>query len=81
MFRDERFKLNVYHGEQLGELYDMQEDPQELNNLWDLPDYETVRLDLTDKLLEWMFRQELANDARGGEAIPDPKKRLVNALK
>jgi hypothetical protein len=28
-----------------------------------------------------MFRQELANDARGGEAIPDPTERLVNALK
>jgi arylsulfatase A-like enzyme len=81
MFRDSRYKLNVYHGEQLGELYDMQEDPQELNNLWDHPDYAKVRLDLTDKLVEWMFRQELANDARGGEAIPDPKKRLVNALK
>lgn len=81
MLRDKRFKLNVYHGERLGELYDMQEDPRELNNLWDLPEYKTVRLGLTGKLLEWMFRQELANDARGGEAIPDPKKRLVNALK
>jgi len=68
MFRDSRYKLNVYHGEQLGELYDMQEDPQELNNLWDDPDYGKVRMDLTDKLLEWMFRQELANGARGRAA-------------
>lgn len=81
MFRDERFKLNVYHGERFGELYDMLEDPRELNNLWDHPDYVRVRLDLTEKLTEWMFRQELRNDARGGEALPDPKKRLVNALK
>jgi uncharacterized sulfatase len=81
MFRDKRFKLNVYHGEVLGELYDMQEDPQEVNNLWDTPDYGKVRLDLTEKLVEWMFGQEMSNDARGGQAIPDPRQRLVNALK
>ena len=40
-----------------------------------------MRLDLTEKLVEWMFDQELSNDARGGEALPDPRKRLVNALK
>jgi hypothetical protein len=81
MFRNGRFKLNVYHGEQLGELYDLQEDPRELNNLWGHPDYLKVRLELTEKLMEWMFGQELSNDARGGEAVPDPSKRLVNALK
>ena len=81
MFRDDRFKLNVYHGERLGELYDMQEDPQELNNLWDQADYREVRLELTERLVEWMFSQELSNDARGGQALPDPRKRLVNALK
>ena len=71
----------MYHGEQLGELYDMQEDPRELNNLWDSPDHREVRLELTEKLVEWMFTQELSNDARGGQALPDPRKRLVNALK
>ncbi len=81
MFRDDRFKLNVYHGEQFGELYDMREDPQELDNLWEDPEYGKVRLGLSEKLLEWMFAQELSNDARGGQALPDPKKRLVNALK
>jgi len=81
MFRDDRFKLNVHHGEQFGELYDMREDPQELDNLWEDPEYGKVRLGLSEKLLEWMFAQELSNDARGGQALPDPKKRLVNALK
>ena len=55
--------------------------PQELNNRWDHPDYREVQLDLTKQLVEWMFHQELGNDARGGEALPDPRKRLVNALK
>jgi len=81
MFRDDRFKLNVYHGERLGELYDMKEDPQEIDNLWDSPDHREVRLHLTEQLLEWMFSHELSNDARGGQALPDPRKRLVNALK
>ncbi|MFV0295505.1 MAG: sulfatase [Hyphomicrobiaceae bacterium] len=35
MFRDERYKLCVYHGTGLGELYDLESDPQELNSLWD----------------------------------------------
>jgi arylsulfatase A-like enzyme len=81
MFRDSRFKLNVYHGERFGELYDMGEDPRELHNLWDSPHHREVRLELTEKLVEWMLTQELSNDARGGQALPDPRKRLVNALK
>jgi len=35
MLRDERFKLNVYHGEDFGELYDLEADPWEQNNLWE----------------------------------------------
>ncbi|MCZ6636481.1 MAG: DUF4976 domain-containing protein, partial [bacterium] len=35
MFRDERYKLVVYHEEDFGELYDLQDDPDEFNNLWD----------------------------------------------
>ena len=81
MFREQRFKLNVYHGEQLGELYDMQEDPWEHNNLWEEQGYSKIRLDLMEKLEEWMLSQELSNDARGGQALPAPKQRLVNALK
>ena len=35
MYRDARYKLSVYHSQGLGELYDLQNDPWEHNNLWD----------------------------------------------
>jgi len=81
MIRDSRYKLNVYHGEDFGELYDMLEDPQELCNLWDEEGHSRLKLKLAERLLDWEFRQELANDARGGEAVPSVDQRLVNVLK
>ena len=35
MLCDERYKLVVYHGIGLGELYDLKQDPGEFKNLWD----------------------------------------------
>ncbi len=35
MYFDGRYKSVVYHGRRLGELYDMQEDPDEIYDLWD----------------------------------------------
>lgn len=37
MIRDERYKLVVYHGHGLGELFDLETDPDEFNNLWEEP--------------------------------------------
>ena len=44
--RDRRHKLVRYHGHDLGELFDLQEDPGEFNNLWDEPDCAQLRLRL-----------------------------------
>ncbi len=46
MYRDQRYKLCIYHGHQLGELYDLAEDPWEFNNLWDDPEYSGLKSDL-----------------------------------
>lgn len=45
MYRDDRYKLVVYHGHRLGELYDLQIDPWEHNNLWDEAEHQTLKCD------------------------------------
>jgi len=49
MYRNRRYKLSVYHGHELGELYDLETDPWEFNNLWDVPEYEEIKNDLIAK--------------------------------
>jgi len=46
MYRTDRHKLSVYHGQGLGELYDLQEDPWEFNNLWDDPASQQLKHEL-----------------------------------
>ena len=46
MFRNERYKLVVYHGHDVGELYDLQEDPEEFENMWSEPEAQPLKLDL-----------------------------------
>ena len=52
MIRTERFKLVVYHGHEVGELYDLEEDPGEFHNLWDLPAYQDLKCELTRQLFD-----------------------------
>ncbi len=51
MYRDGRYKLTVYHGHNLGELYDLVEDPNEFCDLWDDPEYVEVKLALMQREL------------------------------
>ena len=45
-------KLTFYHGEEFGELYDLEKDPGELKNRWDEPEYLRNRLELTARLID-----------------------------
>jgi hypothetical protein len=51
MLFDGRYKLVVYHGHQIGELYDLEQDPKEFYNLWDEPGFE----DLKHALMKALF--------------------------
>ena len=48
MYRDERYKLCVYHTHGTGELYDLREDPWEFDDLWAHPDYRDIHRELLE---------------------------------
>ena len=48
---DERYRLSVFHGTGWGELYDLQNDPGEFDNLWDNPAHAKIRAAMVEKLL------------------------------
>jgi len=64
MFRDERYKLNVYHdlssdnAEQQGQLFDMEADPGETVDLWNDPKFLDVKVRLMGRLMDWLARQD-----------------------
>ena len=59
MMRGERYKLVYYLGQEQGELYDLEQDPGELWNMWDK---ETVlREKLLRRLLEWQVASTYYN--------------------
>lgn len=43
---DKRYKLTVYYNREYGELFDLQDDPGELHNLWDSPEHAELKKDL-----------------------------------
>lgn len=82
MFHDGRYKLTVYHdaggdpgaaereGAPTGELYDMEADAAEINNLWTNPRYAEVKWSLMSRLMDWMVRMEAEYvGSRGGERV------------
>lgn len=61
---DERYKITVYYNQTYGELFDLQEDPGEINNLWDNPDYAALKSEL---FLKYIWAE------LGKESMPMPR--------
>lgn len=55
---DERYKLSVYLGTDHGEIFDLKEDPREVNNLWYLPEYKDLKVELMQKALQAEMKRE-----------------------
>jgi arylsulfatase A-like enzyme len=43
---DSRYKITVYYNQTYGEIFDLQEDPGEIRNLWSNPDYAALKSEL-----------------------------------
>ena len=46
-----RYKLTVYYNQMYGELFDLQEDPGEVRNLWNDEDYKELKMELLMKYI------------------------------
>jgi arylsulfatase A-like enzyme len=67
MFRDARWKLVVYHSHGVGELYDLDDDPDEFVNLWDVPSLAATKL----RLMEASFASTVMDGDLGPPLLED----------
>lgn len=48
---ENRYKITVYYNQTYGELYDLKNDPKEINNGWDHPEYKEIKSNLLLKFI------------------------------
>ncbi len=48
----QNWRLSVYHGHEWGELYDLENDPGELDNLWDHTAHQDIKMSLLARLVQ-----------------------------
>jgi arylsulfatase A-like enzyme len=66
MYFDGRHKISVYHGHDVGEIYDLSEDPGESNNLWFGEDARDLKCDLLKRHFDAMMLASSAGIERTG---------------
>jgi arylsulfatase A-like enzyme len=60
----DRYKITVYRDREYGELFDLQNDPEERRNLWDDPAAAQVKCDLMKRFINAELRREPTRFAR-----------------
>ena len=56
MIRSRTHKLIYFTGNATGQLFDLENDPQETRNQWANPAYAEVRCELQGEMLDWLYR-------------------------
>ncbi|MDH4179262.1 MAG: sulfatase-like hydrolase/transferase [Armatimonadota bacterium] len=64
----ERYQLTIYGGQDYGELFDLEQDPGQLRNLWDSLEHQGVKADLHRRLLHEVVESDSALPRRVGHA-------------
>jgi len=59
MVRSREWKLVHFLDESCGQLFDLVNDPDEVRNLWDNPEYEATKRELLDAMREWLVRSNV----------------------
>jgi arylsulfatase A-like enzyme len=59
MVRTKRWKLVHFLNEEFGQLFDLEKDPEEANNLWSSTSHSAVRQEMMDKLLLWRMQSQI----------------------
>jgi arylsulfatase A-like enzyme len=54
----DRYKLVLYRDHDWGELYDMQNDPDQYSNLWKKPEFAEVKTELLQKFVQFEMKKE-----------------------
>jgi arylsulfatase A-like enzyme len=55
---EDRYKITVYRDHDYGELFDLQEDPEERKNRWDDPSYAAVKCEMLRRFVNAELRRE-----------------------
>ena len=70
MVRSQTHKMIYYIGQEAGEFYDLERDPDELHNVWGQAPYANAQTEMKIALLEWLAKSCFFNSkykCRGGE--------------
>ena len=65
---DQRYKITTYRHGAFGEIFDLVDDPDEIDNLWDQPVAQDLKQQLLLKMVQAIMRSEPTRMARVAQA-------------